>query len=141
VSESRVAGCGIGGRHTARAFAFRPDEPLELGGRNQYPNPQEYLMGAFNACMTVGYVALSSPMGIELESLVIEAQGDIGLRGFLGLDQNVKAGYDELRYTVGIKGNGTPEQFRQIHAIVMATSPNRFNISQPVKLKAALVVQ
>jgi uncharacterized OsmC-like protein len=141
ISETTVTGCGIGARHIARSFAFRSDEPLELGGENRFPNPQEYLLGALNACMTVGYVALSTLMGIELESLEIESEGDIDLRGFLGLDKTVKPGYDEIRYTVRIKGNGTPEQFQTIHETVMATSPNRFNIGQPVKLAAELVVE
>jgi uncharacterized OsmC-like protein len=140
ISETKVTGCGIGGKRVNRAFSFRSDEPLELGGTNQHPNPQELLLGALNACMTVGYVALSSLMGIEMESVEIQTEGDIDLRGFLGLDKSVKAGYDELRYTVRIKGNGTPEQFQTIHETVMATSPNRFNISQPVRLKGELVV-
>lgn len=141
VSETEVNGCQLAGKEIRRHFSFRSDEPLELAGANQYPNPQEYLMGALNACMTVGYVALSSLMGIRLESLSIETEGEIDLRGFLGIDKTVKPGYDEIHYTVRIKGDGTEEQFRQIHQTVMATSPNRFNISQPVKLTAELVVE
>ena len=50
-------------------------------------------------------------------------------------------GYQSLRYTVRIKGNGTEEQFAKIHDAVMATSPNFYNVSQPVALKPALVVE
>ncbi len=140
VSETEVTGCSIGGKRIHRNFRFRTDEPLELAGTNEYANPQEYLMGAFNACMVVGYVALSSLFGIALESVEIETEGEIDLRGFLGLDPAVKPGYDEIHYTVRIKGAGTEAQFREIHEIVMKTSPNRFNISQPVKLTSKLVV-
>src|SRR6185369_15856263 len=117
------------------------DEPLELAGGNTFANPQEYLMGALNACMVVGYVALSTHFGIELETLEISCEGEIDIRGFLGLSKEVKPGYDEIRYTVRIKGNGTEAQFREIHEMVKATSPNYFNISQPVKLKSELVVE
>jgi uncharacterized OsmC-like protein len=140
VSETEVDGYHFAGRYVKRHFTFRHDEPHELAGSNTFPNPQEYLMGALNACMMVGYVALSSLFGIELESVEIETEGEIDLRGFLGLDRTVKPGYDEIHYTVRIKGNGTPAQFQEIHNIVMATSPNRFNISQPVKLTADLIV-
>ena len=117
------------------------DEPVELGGSNRFANPQEYLIAALNACMTVGYVAQCAVRGITLESLVIETEGEIDLRGFPGVDPAVPNGYDNLHYTVRIKGNGTKEQFAEIHEAVMATSPNFYNLSQPVNLSPRLVVE
>ncbi|HEX8914166.1 MAG TPA: OsmC family protein [Humisphaera sp.] len=140
-SRTRVAGFELAGKWVDRPFEFVSDEPHELCGTNTAPNPQEYLMGALNACMTVGYVAGAALMGVELTSLRIETEGNIDLRGFLGLSQDVPAGYDELRYTVRIKGNGTPEQMRKIHELVLATSPNRFNLANPIRLAAELVVE
>ena len=98
-------------------------------------------MAALNACMTVGYVAGCAMHGIVLESLEIETEGELDLRGFLGIDPNVKPGYDEVRYTVHIKGNGTPAQFRDIHETVMRTSPNYFNVANPIRMKPTLVVR
>jgi hypothetical protein len=60
---------------------------------------------------------------------------------FLGIDAAVPQGYENLNYTVRIKGNGTKEQFAEIHQAVMATSPNFYNMSRPVTLKPALVVE
>jgi uncharacterized OsmC-like protein len=140
VTETEVTGFGISGTRVKRSFRFRTDEPRELAGTNEFANPQEYLLGAFNACMVVGYVAVASLFGIALESLEIETEGEIDLRGFLGLDPNVKAGYEELHYTVRVKGAGTEAQLREIHEIVMKTSPNRYNISQPIKLTSELVI-
>jgi hypothetical protein len=57
------------------------------------------------------------------------------------LDPKVKPGYEEISYTVYIKGNGTPEQFQKIHETVCATSPNRYNIANPIKLDTHLVVE
>ena len=91
--------------------------------------------------MTVGYVAQCAVRGITLESLSIETNGDIDLRGFLGIDPAVPPGYERLRYTVRIKGSGTKEQFAEIHNAVMATSPNFYNLSQAVTLKPALIVE
>ena len=91
--------------------------------------------------MTVGYVAQCAVRGIALESLEIETEGDIDLRGFLGLDPAVPPGYETLRYTVRIKGSGTKEEFAEIHEAVMATSPNFYNISRPIGLKPVLVVE
>ena len=139
-SRSRIDGFGMAGEHIARPFTIDIDEPYELGGSNRFPNPQEHLIAALNACMTVGYVAQCAIRGIELESLEIETTGDIDLRGFLGLDKTVANGYETLSYTVRIKGNATPEQFEEVHAAVMATSPNFYNISNPIALRPALVI-
>ena len=140
-SRSEVEGFGIGEEVVPRRFSIDVDEPCELGGSNRSANPQEYLIAALNACMTVGYVAQCAVRGITLESLSIDTQGEIDLRGFLGLDPAVPPGYDSLRYTVRIKGDGTPEQFAEIHEAVMATSPNFHNISRPVRLKPKLIVE
>jgi hypothetical protein len=69
----------------------------------------------------------------------IETEGELNLRGFLGIDPNVKPGYDSIRCRVRLKGNGTPEQYQAIHEQVMKTSPNYFNVSQPIRVDAALV--
>jgi uncharacterized OsmC-like protein len=140
-SRAVVTGFGIGGEEVPRRFTFDIDEPYELGGSNRFANPQEHLIAALNACMTVGYVAQCAVRGITLESLAIETEGEIDLRGFLGIDPNVANGYESLRYTVRIKGDGTREQFAEIHDAVMATSPNFYNVSRPVALKPTLVVE
>ena len=54
------------GKKIGRHFVISIDEPLELCGTNQYPNPQEYLLAATNACMIVGYVAVAALMGVKL---------------------------------------------------------------------------
>jgi hypothetical protein len=91
--------------------------------------------------MMVGIVANASLMGVKLDSVVIDVDGNLDLRGFLGLDAKVKPGYDALHYTIRVKGDGTPEQFQKIHEAVIATSPNRFNVSNPIKLTSELVVE
>ena len=140
-SRAQVEGFEIGGERVPRRFSIDIDEPCELGGTNRFANPQEHLLAALNACMMVGYVAQCAVRGITLESLEIETDGEIDLRGFLGVDPAVPAGYEKLSYVVRIKGNGTKEQFAEIHEAVMATSPNFYNVSRPVPLKPTLVVE
>jgi len=140
-SRAEIEGFGMGGDQVPRRFAIDIDEPYELGGSNRFANPQEYLIAALNACLTVGYVAQCALRGVTLEGLVIETEGEIDLRGFLGLDPAVAPGYDNLRYKVHIKGDGTKEQFAEIHEAVMATSPNFYNLSRPVSLKPTLTVE
>lgn len=140
-SETRVEDWQLGGERMAKDFAIMIDEPAELLGTNTAANPQEYLMAAMNACMMATYVAACSMQGIELESVEIETRGELDLRGFLGLDKAVKPGYDELEYTVRIRGNGTRAQYEAVHNWVMATSPNYWNMANPIRMKPMLVIE
>jgi hypothetical protein len=98
-------------------------------------------MAALNACISVGSVAGAAVNGITLSKLEIETTGELDLRGFLGIDPNVKPGYESIQYAVRIAGNGTPEQLKQIHENVVKTSPNYFNVSRPVRIDAKLLVE
>jgi uncharacterized OsmC-like protein len=137
-SETVVDSYVIGGETIARRFKIVADEPLELCGANTAPNPQELLMAAVNACMTVGYVANAALRGINLSALEIEMHGELDLRGFLSLDEAVPAGYREIAYTVRMQGDGDAAQYREIHDAVMRTSPNFFNMAQPIRMNGRL---
>jgi len=140
-TDHQIDGVQIGGEQIERQFTLSIDEPNELCGTNQYANPQEYLMSAINACMMVGYSAVAALMGIRLSKLEVELEGDIDLRGFLGVGDGIKPGYEQLRQTVRIAGDGTPEQFEQLHSVVCATSPNYFNITTAIPTNSRLVVE
>jgi uncharacterized OsmC-like protein len=139
-SETVVEGYTIGGERVSRTHKIVADEPFELLGGDSAPNPQELLMAAFNACITVGYVAGASLHGIKLERLEIRTRGELDLRGFLGLSDTVPPGYEEIEYEVRMKGDGTPQQFEEIHQTVLKTSPNYFNIRRPIRVNATLNV-
>jgi len=139
-SETIVDGFTIAGNRVARSHKIVADEPNELLGADSAPNPQELLMAAANACMTVGYVAGAAVNGITLTRLEIRTKGTLDLRGFLGLSDKVPAGYEAIDYEVTIAGNGTPEQFEAIHQNVMKTSPNYFNLNRPIRMNGVLAV-
>src|SRR6476469_10675045 len=104
-TETVVDGYTIGRRRVTRTHKIVADEPFELLGGDSAPNPQELLMAAFNACITVGYVAGAALQGIKLDSLEIRTSGELDLRGFLGLSDTVAPGYEEVDYEVTITGN------------------------------------
>lgn len=137
-SVAKVSGWQMGGKPIAKNFEIVADEPLELLGKNEAPNPQELLLAALNACLMVGYAATAAVFGVQLSKLQIKASGELDLRGFLGIDESVKPGYDEVDYEVIIEGNGTPEQFQKIHETVMKTSPNLWNVANSIYIKPKL---
>jgi uncharacterized OsmC-like protein len=140
-SETVVQGYEIGGQKVKRVHTFVIDEPTELLGEDTSANPQEYLMGAMNACILNTYVIAAAMKGIKLEKVEMEAEGELDLRGFLGIDKNVIPGYKELKYKVRLKGNGTREQYEEVHNAVIATSPNYYNITHAIKLNTELILE
>lgn len=139
-SETIIDGFTIAGERIERSHQIIADEPCELLGSDGAPNPQELLMAALNACMTVGYVAGAAIKGITLDKLEIHTSGNLDLRGFLGLDDRIPPGYESIQYEVRISGNGTLEQFDEIHQNVMKTSPNYFNFNRPIRMNGSLRV-
>ncbi|OAJ55997.1 osmotically inducible protein C [Paraburkholderia ginsengiterrae] len=131
----------IGGEKHQRHFEIAADEPGELLGKNSAPNPQEVLMAALNACMSVGYIANAAAMGIKVDKLEIQTEGQLDLRGFLGLDENVKPGYEEVRYTVTLRTSAPKEKVEELHRLVMKTSPNFSNFASAIRMVPTLVVE
>ena len=137
-SESMLEALTPEGEAVTRPFTIVADEPRELLGSDTAPNPQELLVSAVNACMVVGYVAQASMRGISLDVCRIETEGELDLRGFLGVDETVPAGCRRIRYTVWLEGDGCRDELESIHQAVMATSPNFFNLAQPVQMVGRL---
>lgn len=133
-SRTTVESYSLGGQSHARNFTIEADEPEELLGTNSAPNPQELMMAGLNACMAVGYAAVAATKGITIRSLEIETVGELDLRGFLGLDDTVNPGYDDIHYTVCIDADATPEQIQEIHEAVMRTSPNFANFAKAIRM-------
>src|SRR5262245_37236831 len=96
-SKSAENGCRVDSRSTSTSRA-------KWAGRTGSPIRRN-LLAALNACIMVGYVAQCAVRGITLESLKIETDGEIDLRGFLGIDPAVPPGYENLSYVVRIKGS------------------------------------
>lgn len=140
-SETVIKGYEISGQQVKRIHTFVIDEPKELMGEDTAANPQEYLMGALNACIMNTYVIAAAMKGIKLEAVEMETEGELDLRGFLGIDKNIIPGYKELKYKVRLKGNGTKEQYEEVHKTVTATSPNYYNISHAIKLNTELIIE
>jgi hypothetical protein len=82
-----------------------------------------------------------SPLRFRDQRFHVHREHDAGGAVMIdGIDESVRPGYESIQYTVRISGNGTEEQFREIHDTVIKTSPNYFNVSRPIRLDAELVV-
>ena len=129
----------VGPHKVSRSFTWKADEPRQLMGNNHGPNPQELLLSGLGSCMMVAFVAGATAEGISLESVKIDFNGTLDLRGFMGLGTNATVGFPEIRYTIHVTGDGTPEQFEELHKKAVKHSPNAQTIINPVSLTGEIV--
>jgi uncharacterized OsmC-like protein len=123
-SRSRIAtfdGAGGAQRH-AREFAYDADHPQVLVGRDQGPTPVEFLLHALAACLTAGIGNVAAARGVTLYEVESTVEGDIDLRGILGISGEVRNGYEQIRVTFKVKGDAPPERLRELVAQSRARS-------------------
>jgi uncharacterized OsmC-like protein len=88
-----------------QTFTMDADEPAILAGNDEGANPVEHLLHALASCLTTSMVAHAAVRGIAIEELESELEGDIDLRGFLGLAMDVPRGYTTIRARFRVKAN------------------------------------
>lgn len=97
-----------------QTFELECDEPAVLLGEDGAPNPVEHLLNALLGCVTSSLVMHAASRGIEIEAIESEVQGDIDIRGFLGLTNEVPRGYQNIRLTLRVKSNADPHKLEEL---------------------------
>lgn len=106
---------GAGGEQThAGRFVYDADHPAVLVGKDNGPTPVEFLLHGLAACLTAGIGNIAAARGIRLESVESTVEGDIDLRGILGLSDEVRNGYQRIRVSFRIAGDAPAEKLRAI---------------------------
>lgn len=106
---------GAGQEHRRdKAFRFAADHPVVLVGEDNGPAPVEFLLHALASCLTGGLANIAAARGINLQEVESTVEGDIDLLGILGLDANVRNGYQGLRISFRIKGDATAEELKKL---------------------------
>jgi uncharacterized OsmC-like protein len=113
-------------------------EPDALGGTDTAPNMVETVLAAYGSCLTVGYTMNAALRGIEIRSLEVKLDGDLDLQGFLGLSDDVPAGFSSISAIVHLDADATPEQIQELHQHVLKTSPVGCILSRPLSITTEL---
>ena len=105
-----------GGEDTSRAEAFQLDagEPAILIGTDTGPNPAEFLLHALAACLTTSLVYVAAARKVQLTRVESRIEGDMDVRGALGLSDEVRNGFDRIRVTFHVEGDAPPEKLREL---------------------------
>jgi uncharacterized OsmC-like protein len=126
---------GVGQEDATRteSYSVDADEPPVLLGHNLAPNAGEYLLHALAACLTGTMAYHAAAHGIALDGLTCAVDGDVDLRGFLGLDSAVRPGFQQIRVTITATGDFDDSQFAELVALTQF-SPVRDSVVNPVPL-------
>jgi uncharacterized OsmC-like protein len=123
-SRSRIetfSGAGSEHRHTG-TIEFDADHPTVLVGADHAPTPVEFLLHAIAACITSGIGNIAAARGVTLTEVESTVEGDIDLRGILGLSDHVRNGYEQMRVHFRVTGDAPPEKLQAIVAQAKARS-------------------
>jgi uncharacterized OsmC-like protein len=93
---------------------YDADHPAVLTGKDNGPTPVEFLLHAIAACLTAGLANIAAARGITLHEVTSTVEGDIDLRGVLGLSDEVRNGYSAIRVHFDVSGDASPEQLRAL---------------------------
>lgn len=114
---------GAGGTHSHEGdFQFEADHPKVLVGTGRGPTPVEYLLHGLAACLTAGIANVAAARGVTLSEVESTVEGNLDLRGILGISKDVRNGYQSIRVSFRIKGDAPAEKLREIVAQSQARS-------------------
>ncbi|QNG17554.1 OsmC family protein [Rhodococcus triatomae] len=102
---------------------FEVDEPPALGGGATAANPVEYYLGSLLACQVVTYRFWADRLGIRVDDITARAEGDLDVRGFFGLDDEVRPGFGEVRVVVTVSGPEDDVRYAELQEAVDAHCP------------------
>jgi len=106
---------GAGGEHThITPYKAMGDHPAVLCGADGGPTPVEWLLHALATCLMAGVGNIAAARGIKLNKVEAKIEGDIDLRGLLGLSKEVRNGYQGIKIAFEIDGDASPAQLEQI---------------------------
>ncbi|MCG2621159.1 OsmC family protein [Arthrobacter sp. I2-34] len=138
----KAAGDGVGAvatRLTAGRHEFTVDEPAGLAGDDAAASPVEYALGALISCQVVVYRLYAHRLGIRVDEISIDAEGDLDVRGLFGAGDGVRPGFEAVRLKVEITGPETPERYEELRRTVDAHCPvlDLFANPTPVSIELA----
>jgi uncharacterized OsmC-like protein len=108
---------GLGGEQKHRTeFSFDADHPEIFASEDKGPTPVEYVLVGLTSCLTAGIAAVAQNRGIQLRSVAATIEGSMDMQGILGIDQDVRNGFDGIKVEYQIDADATPDEIKALVA-------------------------
>jgi uncharacterized OsmC-like protein len=94
---------GLGQDHLHRqAYAIDADHPEIFASQDNGATPPEIALAALAACLTAGVATVASRRGVQLRSVTATVEAGMDLQGILGIDGDVRNGFDGIKVVYDI---------------------------------------
>jgi uncharacterized OsmC-like protein len=124
----------------ASSHAFTIDEPESLGGTDKGANPVEHLLASLGACQVITFQVWADKLGIQLDAVDIALTGEIDLRGFFGLAEGVRPGFQSVEVSVQLSGPESAERYGQLTQAVEEHCPVLDGLGNAVPVSTSYAV-
>lgn len=119
-------------------FKITIDEPTELGGTNQGPNPVQYVLAALCGCLNVVGHMIANEMGFELKGLEFEVEGDLNPAKLYGKPGGNRAGFEEIRVNILPDTDVAEDILKKWLETVKKRCPVSDNLENPTPVKISV---
>ena len=96
--------------------SFDADHPEVFASEDRGITPIEYVLVGLASCLTAGVAAVAQNRGIQLRSVESKLEGQMDIRGILGIDSDVRNGYDDIKVTFKIDADASKKDIEALVA-------------------------
>jgi len=108
---------GLGEEQSHKAEAvFDADHPEVFAATDSGITPIEYLLVGLASCLTAGVPSVAQNRGIQLRSGESTVEGNHDIRGILGVDSDVRNGFNDVKVTFSIDADASKEEIEALVA-------------------------
>jgi uncharacterized OsmC-like protein len=140
-STSSVQGFfGLGQEQSHKTeMSFKADHPEIFAAEDRGITPIEYVLVGLASCLTAGVAAVAQNRGVQLRSVESKLEGKMDVRGILGIDSDVRNGYDEIKVTFVVDADAPKKEIEAIIAQSQKRSAVYDVITNPVNVTVEVV--
>lgn len=117
-SETKIQNFfGLGAEQSHKTEAvFDADHPEVFAAEDNGITPIEYLLVALASCLTAGVASVAQNRGIQLRSVEATVEGNHDIRGILGVDSDVRNGFNDVKVTFTIDADASKQEIEALVA-------------------------
>ncbi len=99
-----------------KEFTFDSDHPEVFAAEDQGATPVEYVLVGLAGCLTAGVASVAQNRNIQLRKVTATMEGKMDLQGILGIDGDVRNGFDDVTVRFDIDADASAEEIEALVA-------------------------
>jgi len=130
---------GLGEQHSHRqAFTIEADHPEVFASEDNGATPPEIVLGALASCLTAAVATVATNRGVQLRSVTATVQAEMDLQGILGIDADVRNGFDRIHVSYNIDADASRADIEAIVAQAQKRSAVFDIVANPTTVQVAV---